>query len=305
MKFEGDTHTHTHTPVITDHDHYVFACVYDSVSAISVYVQLCSVCLWVLVGVMERLSEISDPSSKDFGKHMSYNDVHDMLRPNEDSFEVIYAWLASYDIGPDMVEKVTPNGDFVRFTITVGTANALLDTEYWIWEHEATHRTWRRVKDGYHVPLEVEQHLDFISPTLRFPPRNHLGEMKLVGTGLRNKMKKRSKKQQKQEKQEKPKDKSEMETGTKEGEETETEREQEQEQEEESEYEALLDEEEGDVIENYMYPSKLRRMYHVTNSYGEALVTAKMKGVGDDVFRYLFCFCLFVTLGGLKMSSCV
>ena len=57
----------------------------------------------------------------------------------------------------------------------IGTANEMLNCEYWHWKDlkNEGQKNHLRVKSDYSVPTVVAEHLDFISPTLRFPPVSH------------------------------------------------------------------------------------------------------------------------------------
>lgn len=127
--------------------------------------------------IEEKLFEVSDPKSPKYGQHWTYEKVHDFLKPSEESLSAIYSWLESHGISRDNVESITPNSDFVRFTCNIETANTMLNTEFGRWKHSTSGQLFVRVHDNYFVPESVAQHIDFISPTLRFPIKSHTRSM--------------------------------------------------------------------------------------------------------------------------------
>ena len=58
--------------------------------------------------------------------------------------------------------------------MTCGDANTLLNTKYNFYENEENGHTHLHVQDGvYNIPDSVFAHIDFISPTIRFPLKQH------------------------------------------------------------------------------------------------------------------------------------
>lgn len=76
-------------------------------------------------------------------------------------------WLDDHNI---KAERVTSNGDFVGAIVKVSEAEALLNTSYSSFKHEATDVAVLRTTRPYSVPEEVAAHLDFVAPTVTFPP---------------------------------------------------------------------------------------------------------------------------------------
>ena len=76
------------------------------------------------------------------------------------------AWLAGGGIGEDRL-KLSKGVNWLRFDVTVEEAEALLRTEYKIYDHADTGKP-HLACDEYSVPLELRDHIDFISPTVQF-----------------------------------------------------------------------------------------------------------------------------------------
>jgi tripeptidyl-peptidase-1 len=117
----------------------------------------------------DQVYQLADPKSPLFLQHMSYEEVHEWLKPSDESVESVVGWLRSFAVGEEAIEKVSPNGDYYKLHVNIGMANALLNTEYWVWQHTHSGANALRVKDAYFVPRSILKHIDFISPTVRFP----------------------------------------------------------------------------------------------------------------------------------------
>jgi tripeptidyl-peptidase-1 len=118
------------------------------------------------------LNDISNPKSKNYGQYYTIDSIHELLKPSDDSLNTIKTWLLDY-VNEDEIKSVTPNSDFLRIKTTIEKANKLLNTQYGIWTN-SNGEQHIRVKDNYYVPKSVGQHLDFVSPTLRFPLKKHV-----------------------------------------------------------------------------------------------------------------------------------
>jgi len=129
--------------------------------------------------IHQKLFEVSDPSSSKFGQHWTMESIHEFLKPKDLSIELVLDWLNYYEIESHNIEYLTTNKDFIRIKTTVKVANEMLNTEYGYWVNTDDDKHIR-VKDGYKVPKQVAEHLDFISPTLRFPGRRHTRKLDKV-----------------------------------------------------------------------------------------------------------------------------
>uniref|UniRef100_A0A7S4LNF2 subtilisin n=1 Tax=Oxyrrhis marina TaxID=2969 RepID=A0A7S4LNF2_OXYMA len=111
------------------------------------------------------LLAVSSPSSPDYGKHLSNHQVHELLKPAPQHLAAVENWLSAAGV---TAERATPNGDIIVAKVTVEQAEALLSAEYVRLEHGSGAVT-DRTPDGYSLPQEVADALDFVSPTKHFP----------------------------------------------------------------------------------------------------------------------------------------
>jgi tripeptidyl-peptidase I len=112
----------------------------------------------------ELLMQLSDPTSDKYGQHMSAKEVGDFFRPSSESIESVRDWLHSSGIDSDRHE-VSPGKGWLKFEATIEELESLLSTEYHVYEHSETEALHIGC-DDYHVPLGIQKHLDFISPTV-------------------------------------------------------------------------------------------------------------------------------------------
>ena len=107
-----------------------------------------------------RLYAMSTPGHKDYGKHMSREEVTALLKPTDDANAAVLSWL--HDAG---VTKLTSDGEWVRFATTVGQANKLLDTNFMYYESDGVTKL-RTLQ--YSIPDSLVQHVDLVTPTTYF-----------------------------------------------------------------------------------------------------------------------------------------
>lgn len=112
----------------------------------------------------ELLMKVSDPTSDEYGQHMSAKEVGDFFRPSSESIDSVRDWLHSSGIDTER-HKVSPGRGWLKFEATIEELESLLATEYHVYEHSYTEALHIGC-DEYHVPLEVQKHLDFISPSV-------------------------------------------------------------------------------------------------------------------------------------------
>jgi tripeptidyl-peptidase I len=112
----------------------------------------------------ELLMELSDPMSGKYGQHMTAKEVGDLFRPSSESIESVRDWLHSSGIDTER-HQLSPGRGWLKFDATVEELESLLSTEYHVYEHSDTEDLHIGC-DEYHVPLSIQRHLDFVSPTV-------------------------------------------------------------------------------------------------------------------------------------------
>ena len=109
---------------------------------------------------------VSDPTSPSFARHLSAGDVDDLMRPPAASVASVTGWLRSV-VGSDAELSWSAARDFVSCSVSVAQAEALLPgAEYHAHTKAGTNRTVHRAAAG---SFALPAHIDFVSPTTRFP----------------------------------------------------------------------------------------------------------------------------------------
>ncbi|KAG9230195.1 tripeptidyl-peptidase 1 precursor [Amylocarpus encephaloides] len=117
-----------------------------------------------------HLHEVSDPDHERYGKHLSLDHVHELVKPSAESLDLVHEWLADSGIG-DLSYSAAK--DWISVSIPVETAERLLATKYRTYEHEGGDRLVRTPE--WSLPTHLHDHIDSIQPTTSF--------MRLKGQG--------------------------------------------------------------------------------------------------------------------------
>ncbi|EJD01556.1 tripeptidyl peptidase A [Fomitiporia mediterranea MF3/22] len=114
----------------------------------------------------KHLYEVSDPGHVRYGQHLSKEEVEALVAPHADSIASVDEWLASHGINTDELIR-SPAQDWVTVRVPVALAEAMLNTEYYLWTHEASGDTSVRTLE-YSVPESVLEHVELVQPTTMF-----------------------------------------------------------------------------------------------------------------------------------------
>lgn len=111
----------------------------------------------------DRLMEVSDPSSSQYGQYLSADEVHSIFAPADDTVQAVKDWLVSSGISEKDVLSYTNKG-WLAVDIPVKDAERLLRTTYY--EHD-TSDGLRIGCDEYYLPAHVSRHVDFVKPGVK------------------------------------------------------------------------------------------------------------------------------------------
>lgn len=112
----------------------------------------------------DRLLDISDPQSANFGKHMSSKEVGDLFRPSSESIGAVRHWL--HDSGIELERhNVTVGRGWLKFYASVGELEDLLSAQYHVYGHSKSEEAHIGC-DEYHLPSEIAPHVDFVTPSV-------------------------------------------------------------------------------------------------------------------------------------------
>jgi tripeptidyl-peptidase-1 len=94
---------------------------------------------------------------------LSLNEVNDLIKPTDEALDLVHEWLQLN--GMDSL-KYSPSKDWIEAWVPVESAERLLDTEYYVFEHEDGTQLVRTPE--WSLPLHLHEHVDTIQPTTSF-----------------------------------------------------------------------------------------------------------------------------------------
>ncbi|KAH7017961.1 putative Tripeptidyl-peptidase sed1 [Microdochium trichocladiopsis] len=113
----------------------------------------------------DRLEDISNPKSPNYGKHMTAEEVRQLFAPARETVETVVEWLTDSGIHIDRISQ-SYNKQWIQVDLSADEAESLLLTEYHLYEHSASGAHDIATRD-YHVPRHIAQHIDYITPGVR------------------------------------------------------------------------------------------------------------------------------------------
>ncbi|KAK8108298.1 uncharacterized protein PG998_010311 [Apiospora kogelbergensis] len=113
----------------------------------------------------DLLMDISDPTSENYGKHLTATEVVDFFAPSEAGVAAVREWLVESGIAGSTITQ-SMNKQWLQFDTPVRQAEDLLAARYHIYEHEDSGA--RTVAcEKYHVPKLIQEHIDYITPGIK------------------------------------------------------------------------------------------------------------------------------------------
>ncbi|KAF3064317.1 Tripeptidyl-peptidase sed3 [Daldinia childiae] len=113
---------------------------------------------------LERhLYEVSDPDHPRYGQHLSADEVKELVKPTDETLNLIHEWLADNDVTPSGYSSAK---DWITVSLPVKAIERLLDTEYHVYEHKDGGVVARAPK--WSLPLHLHDKIDTIQPTNSF-----------------------------------------------------------------------------------------------------------------------------------------
>ncbi|KAH9885911.1 putative alkaline serine protease AorO [Xylariomycetidae sp. FL2044] len=113
----------------------------------------------------DLLTDISNPESENYGKHLSAEEVIDLFAPVKETMQAVKSWLVDAGIPSHAISQST-NKQWVQFDAPVEKVEEILMADYHIFEHKDT-GVQDIGCDEYHVPRTVKQHIDYITPGIK------------------------------------------------------------------------------------------------------------------------------------------
>ncbi|MCJ1311870.1 hypothetical protein MMC25_005543 [Agyrium rufum] len=109
----------------------------------------------------DLLMDVSNPKSRNYGKHWSPEKVIETFSPSDATVEAVKQWLIAAGIAPHRITH-SDNKAWLAFDATAAEAESLLKTEYHTYKHQNGYKT--KACEKYHVPKQIQEHIDFVRP---------------------------------------------------------------------------------------------------------------------------------------------
>ncbi|CRG84112.1 tripeptidyl-peptidase I [Talaromyces islandicus] len=113
----------------------------------------------------KTLYEVSTPGHPRYRQHLSQEEVHDLVKPTDETLDLVEEWLVSHGVDVDGLDY-TPSKDWFTVTLPIDTIERLLNTKYSVYEHEDGTRLVRTPK--WSLPEHLHDHIESIQPTNSF-----------------------------------------------------------------------------------------------------------------------------------------
>ncbi|EED18810.1 protease S8 tripeptidyl peptidase I, putative [Talaromyces stipitatus ATCC 10500] len=112
-----------------------------------------------------RLMEVSHPSSENYGKHLTKEEVHALFAPAEETLDTVKNWL----FGTGLVDHSEiihyENKGWLAIDMPAKHAETLLGTHFY--EIESHNGDVRIGCEEYYLPAHVSSHVDYIKPGVK------------------------------------------------------------------------------------------------------------------------------------------
>jgi tripeptidyl-peptidase I len=115
-------------------------------------------------GIIEQhLLQVSDPRHARYGQHLTTNQVHDIIAPSDETLNLVRNWLLDNNITSF---AFNPSKDWVSVPLSIAQVEDLLQTEYYVFEHNDGTRVVRAPE--WSLPVYLLEHIDVVQPTTSF-----------------------------------------------------------------------------------------------------------------------------------------
>ena len=118
-----------------------------------------------IAGLQKKLADVSNPSSANYGKWLSKEEVETYTSPSALSLQIVHTWLAAYGISKSAITQPTP--DWITVSVPISKAEMMLDSKYDLFQDAVTGLTVPRATE-YSLPQLLHDHVDTIQPTTAF-----------------------------------------------------------------------------------------------------------------------------------------
>lgn len=112
-----------------------------------------------------EIVSVSDPHHLRYGRHLTRDEVNQLIQPTKESIHAVHEWLFDNEISQSRL-KYSPASDWISVTLAVHEAEKLLDTKFSVFVHEDGSHLIRTPQ--WSLPVQVHAHVQTIQPTTTF-----------------------------------------------------------------------------------------------------------------------------------------
>ncbi|KAH6868439.1 peptidase S8/S53 domain-containing protein [Alternaria rosae] len=128
------------------------------------------------------VQDISDPTSPNFGKHWTAEQVNKKFAPLPVTINTTLDWVHAAGIEKSRI-KLSAGNTRIKFSATVGEVEKLLQTEYHMFQDNQSGEHHIGA-DGYELPQHVSEHVNIITPTTELVGLHPVARAATVTTNL-------------------------------------------------------------------------------------------------------------------------
>jgi len=85
----------------------------------------------------DLLMEVSHPGSSRYGQYYTAEEIHDLFAPSKETVDSVRDWLENMGIAGHRISQST-NKQWLQFDADAEEVESLLNTEYYVYEHQET-----------------------------------------------------------------------------------------------------------------------------------------------------------------------
>jgi tripeptidyl-peptidase-1 len=119
--------------------------------------------------VEHHLHEISDPLHPRYGQHLTKQELHDLVRPSQESIVNVEAWLSDHGLTNYEYNSAK---NWISASITIDQVEHMLDAVYALYEHYDGTILPRTME--WSLPQHLIDHVEVIQPTTLFSRNNRI-----------------------------------------------------------------------------------------------------------------------------------
>jgi tripeptidyl-peptidase-1 len=113
----------------------------------------------------QKLFTISTPDHQDYGKHLTREEVKELIKPRDESTQAVLSWLENSGIPSS---DISNDGEWINFRTSVHQAEQMLNTTFYYFAHHSNSRGKLLRTLQYSIPENLINHITMIQSTTRF-----------------------------------------------------------------------------------------------------------------------------------------